>query len=388
MPASKPFTVCNECGSWVYNWRLDKQGGRCKCGVWLELFQKNDRPPWHKHKGGEQRAGSPAPKKTEWGPKPGEPDSKVAALEYLAGGNSKLAKEIEELQKKHAAATPAAQPRQPDAWQALTRAKGWHQKAKKKLEESEDELQRLDEMQSKARHRRDLALEEAFDADQERTKASERYYQQVAKGDQKAEEVPTIFDFSLDHQLEDTNLDDYEDGAEKDAVLAFRTKVEELQQAGQKQLEKIQEAEGELSRQQAAHVEEAKTYRVQAEEYQKTLLLQVGQLPNLRNQLKKKRKKADGGAAAPAQQEAKEEEQPEAEEVAKEEVPENNEEEMRKRKEALLAYQEKCRTERRPAASAKGQGKKGKKAHAAEAVLPADDDAPEAGAGKEGEDRL
>ena len=42
--------------------------------------------------------------------------------------------------------------------------------------------------------------------DLERTKASERYYQQVAKGDQKAEEVCTIFDFSLDHQLEDTNL--------------------------------------------------------------------------------------------------------------------------------------------------------------------------------------
>ena len=38
----------------------------------------------------------------------------------------------------------------------------------------------------------------------------------------------------------------------------------------------MQEAERELSKQQAKHIAEAKTYRAQAEEYQKTLLQQVG----------------------------------------------------------------------------------------------------------------
>ena len=26
------FTVCDDCGSWVYNWRLDRQGYKCTCG--------------------------------------------------------------------------------------------------------------------------------------------------------------------------------------------------------------------------------------------------------------------------------------------------------------------------------------------------------------------
>ena len=36
---SKPWTSCNACGRWVFNWRLEKQKGRCECGRQLQAFK-------------------------------------------------------------------------------------------------------------------------------------------------------------------------------------------------------------------------------------------------------------------------------------------------------------------------------------------------------------
>ncbi|CAK0868330.1 unnamed protein product, partial [Prorocentrum cordatum] len=354
MPKSKPFTVCNECGQWVYNWRLDKQGGQCKCGAWLEPFQ--GKPPWRSNHYGQQHAGSSAA--AWWGPKPGESDGKAAALDFLAGGNKQLAKEIEELQRKHA--PPPPQPRPPDAWQALTKAKGQHQKAQKWLLECEDELERLSILHDEALLRRDQALEDAFDADQARAKASAAYYKQVGKGELvKAEgeepaqaEVQTILDFSVDDRLLDADLDDYEDGPEKEAVLAFRTKLADIQQAGKTSLQKIEEAEAALARQQAEvrrkHAEEAKQLRDQAEQHQQLLVQQVEQLPSLRKQLRKKRRTEDGQASGEA---TKKEpgEQPAAEPgaAAAEPAAAPDAEAAQRRKQVLLDYQAKVKAQAR-----------------------------------------
>ncbi|CAK0846926.1 unnamed protein product, partial [Prorocentrum cordatum] len=68
-----------------------------------------------------------------------------------------------------------------------------------------------------------------------------------------------------------------------EAVLAFRAKVGEIQMAGIGSSQKIEAAEKEPTKQQAAirqqNVDEAKKYREQAEELQKHMLQQMGQLP-------------------------------------------------------------------------------------------------------------
>ncbi|CAK0892144.1 unnamed protein product, partial [Prorocentrum cordatum] len=364
MPKSKPFTVCSECGQWVYNWRLDRQGGQCKCGAWLERFQGT--PPWRSNRYGQQHAGSSAA--AWWGPRPGESDGKAAAMDFLAGGNKQLAKKIEELQRKHA--PPPPQPRPPDAWQALTKAKGHHQKAQKWLLECEDELERLSILHDEALFRRDQALENAFDADQARAKASAAYYKQVGKGELvKAEgeepgqaEVQTILDFSVDDRLLDASLDEYEDGPEKEAVLAFRTKLADIQQAGKTSLQKIDEAEAALVRQQSEvrqkHAEEAKQLRDQAEQHQQLLVQQVEQLPSLRKQLRKKRRTEDGQAASGEAAKKEPGEQPAAEPGAAAAEPAGapDAEAAQRRKQMLLDYQAKVKAER-AVAVAKGGGK-------------------------------
>eukprot|EP00959_Pyramimonas_sp_CCMP1952_P114382 2391830-Pyramimonas_sp.AAC.1 len=84
------------------------------------------------------------------------------------------------------------------------KAKGQHQKAQKWLLECEGEPERLSILHDEALLRRGQALEDAFDADQARAKASAAYYKQAGKGELvKADweepaqaEVQTILDFS------------------------------------------------------------------------------------------------------------------------------------------------------------------------------------------------
>ncbi|CAK0794740.1 unnamed protein product, partial [Prorocentrum cordatum] len=314
MPRSKPFTVCNECGQWVYDWRLTKQGGRCKCGAWLEPFQS--KPPWRSAHYGQQNAGSSAG--SWWGPKPGEKDGKVAALDYLAGDVKQLAKEA------------------PDAWQALTKAKGKYQKAQKWPLECEDEVGKG-----------------------ELVKAEEEEFAKAT--------LQTILDFSVDDRLLDANLDDYEDGPEEEEVLAFRAKVEEIQQAGKQCLQNADDAEAELARQQAEvrrqHAEEAKRLRAQAEQHHQHLVRQVEQLPSLRTQLRKKRRKEDGQAAAGEAAKEKPGAQPAAEPAAEAAEPAAvpDPEAAKQRKKELLDYQAKIKSER-AASAAKEGSKQGKTA--------------------------
>ncbi|CAK0804524.1 unnamed protein product, partial [Prorocentrum cordatum] len=171
--------------------------------------------PWRSNRYG-QRADSSA--SLWWGPK-------TTALEHLAGGSKQLAQEIEDLQRKHA---PPTWPRQPDAWQALTRAKGHHQKAQKWLLECEDALERLVILHDEALLRRDQALKDAHDADQE--------------ADEKLA-VQTPLDFLVDDRLLDAKLDDCEDGPEKEGVLALRATVAEIQQAGRSPTQRVEAAE-------------------------------------------------------------------------------------------------------------------------------------------------
>ena len=52
---SKKWTVCHNCGEWVYNWRLRTQGNKCRCGQKLKPFTGTK--PKLQHQAEDQRSG-------------------------------------------------------------------------------------------------------------------------------------------------------------------------------------------------------------------------------------------------------------------------------------------------------------------------------------------